>query len=204
MKFDTIEQKASYGIGLQIGQQLKSSQLADLDFEALKQGISDVMKNKEPLIELNDLHAAMEVMHERTQAKQKEQAAVFAKAGELFLSDNAKKEGVHTTDSGLQYEILTEGKGAKPKSTDKVRVHYTGLLTDGTVFDSSVERGEPAEFPLNGVIPGWTEGLQLMPVGAKFRFTIPYGLAYGEQGAGGAIPPFSTLVFDVELLDIIE
>lgn len=203
MKFETVEQKASYGIGLQIGQQLKGSQLDGLDFEALKQGISDVMQNKEPAIELNDLQAAMEVMHERTQTKQKEQAAHFAKAGELFLTENAKKEGVQVTDSGLQYEVLTQGNGAKPQATDKVRVHYTGSLIDGSVFDSSVARGEPAEFPLNAVIRGWTEGLQLMPVGSIFRFTIPSDLAYGEQGAGGAIPPSSTLVFEVELLDIL-
>lgn len=204
MKFETVEQKASYGIGLQIGQQLKASQLDDLNLEALKQGIADVMQDKAPTIELTELQEAMDVMHERTQAKQKEKAKLLAKEGELFLVENAKKAGVKTTDSGLQYEVLTEGTGEKPNATDKVRVHYVGTLTDGTVFDSSVARGEPAEFPLNAVIRGWTEGLQLMPVGSKYRFTIPYQLAYGEQGAGNAIPPFSTLVFEVELLDIIK
>lgn len=203
MKFETVEQKASYGIGLQIGQQLKNSQLEGLDFEALKHGIADIMQNHKPAIEINELHEAMEVMHERAQAKQAEQAKEFAKDGELFLEENAKKDNVKTTESGLQYEVLTEGTGAKPTQTDKVRVHYTGSLINGTVFDSSVARGEPAEFPLNAVIRGWTEGLQLMPVGSKYRFTIPYQLAYGEQGAGGAIPPYSTLVFDVELLDIV-
>ena len=120
-----------------------------------------------------------------------------------FLEENAKKAGVNVTDSGLQYEILTEGNGNKPSATDKVRVHYTGTLPDGTVFDSSVARGAPAEFPVNGVIRGWVEALQMMPVGSKWKLTIPHELAYGERGAGASIPPFSPLVFEVELLDIL-
>ena len=123
--------------------------------------------------------------------------------GKKFLEENAKKAGVNVTDSGLQYEILTEGNGNKPSATDKVRVHYTGTLPDGTVFDSSVARGAPAEFPVNGVIRGWVEALQMMPVGSKWKLTIPHELAYGERGAGASIPPFSTLVFEVELLDIL-
>ena len=124
-------------------------------------------------------------------------------AGDKEDVENAKKAGVNVTDSGLQYEILTEGNGNKPSATDKVRVHYTGTLPDGTVFDSSVARGAPAEFPVNGVIRGWVEALQMMPVGSKWKLTIPHELAYGERGAGASIPPFSTLVFEVELLDIL-
>jgi FKBP-type peptidyl-prolyl cis-trans isomerase len=122
--------------------------------------------------------------------------------GEAFLAENAKKEGVKVTASGLQYKVLKEGNGKSPKATDNVQVHYKGTLLDGTEFDSSIKRGEPAEFPLNRVIPGWTEGVQLMKVGDKFQFTIPSALAYGEQGAGGAIGPNSTLIFEVELLAI--
>ena len=133
-----------------------------------------------------------------------EAAAASAKAaGQAYLDENAKKEGVSVTESGLQYEVLQAAEGAKPAATDTVKVHYTGTLTDGTKFDSSVDRGEPVEFPLNRVIPGWTEGVQLMNVGSKFRFTIPSELAYGERDMG-TIPPNSVLVFEVELLDIIK
>lgn len=123
--------------------------------------------------------------------------------GEKYLADNAGKEGVVTLPSGLQYKVLKEGNGNKPKATDKVKCHYEGFLIDGTVFDSSIQRGEPAVFPLNQVIAGWTEGLQLMQEGAKYRFFIPYQLGYGERGAGASIPPFATLVFDVELIEVM-
>jgi len=123
--------------------------------------------------------------------------------GQVFLDENAKKDGVTVTDSGLQYEVMVDGDGEKPAASSTVRTHYHGMLTDGTVFDSSVDRGEPTEFPVNGVIAGWTEALQLMSVGSKWRLTIPYSLAYGERGAGGAIGPYATLVFEVELLAII-
>ena len=127
----------------------------------------------------------------------------MAAEGEAYLTENSKREGITVTASGLQFEILTEGSGAKPSHTDTVRTHYHGTLIDGTVFDSSVQRGQPAEFPVSGVIAGWTEALQLMPAGSKWRLHIPYQLAYGEKGAGGAIGPYSALVFDVELLDIL-
>ena len=123
--------------------------------------------------------------------------------GEAYLAENAKKEGVKTLASGLQYQVLREGNGNRPKATDKVKCHYEGMLVDGTVFDSSLQRGEPATFPLNQVIAGWTEGLQLMQEGAKYRFFIPYHLGYGERGAGNAIPPYAALIFDVELIEVI-
>ena len=124
------------------------------------------------------------------------------KNGEDYLAENAKKDGVITLPSGLQYQVLKEGNGRKPKATDTVKCHYEGMLVDGTMFDSSIQRGEPAEFPLNGVIAGWTEGLQLMQEGAKYRFFIPYTLGYGERGAGQSIPPFAALIFDVELIEV--
>ena len=135
--------------------------------------------------------------------KQKEEAQAHIAEGKAYLDANAKKPGVTVTKSGLQYEVLQEGTGKSPKATDTVRCHYEGRLLDGTVFDSSYKRGEPADFGLNQVITGWTEGVQLMKEGAKFRFTIPYLLAYGEQGAGASIPPFSTLIFDVELIKVL-
>ncbi len=141
------------------------------------------------------------------EAKQRAKAAEMGKAakeaGEKYLAENAKKDGVIVLPSGLQYEVLTEGTGKQPKATDNVKCHYEGFLTDGTVFDSSVQRGEPAVFPLNGVIAGWTEGVQLMKEGAKYRFHIPYNLAYGEAGAAGAIPPYAALIFDVELIEVM-
>ncbi|MCI7310772.1 MAG: FKBP-type peptidyl-prolyl cis-trans isomerase, partial [Prevotella sp.] len=132
-----------------------------------------------------------------------EMGKVAKAEGEKYLAENAKKEGVVVLPSGLQYQVLQEGTGKKPKATDQVKCHYEGMLVDGTMFDSSVQRGEPATFPLNGVIAGWTEGLQLMAEGAKYRFFIPYHLGYGEHGAGASIPPFAALVFDVELIEVI-
>ncbi|WP_039103576.1 FKBP-type peptidyl-prolyl cis-trans isomerase [Frischella perrara] len=202
MQLDSIEAKASYAIGLQIGQQLKDSGLKDLDINAIKQGLEDVLTEKQPILPLNELHDALRQIHERAMAEKKKEAEKAAQAGIDFLKENLTKDGVKSTESGLQYSILKEGDGKIPAATDTVRVHYTGKLIDGTVFDSSVERGQPAEFPVNGVIRGWVEALQLMPVGSKWRLYIPQELAYGSQGAGASIPPFSTLIFDVELLAI--
>lgn len=202
MQLDSIEAKASYAIGLQIGQQLKDSGLKDLDINAIKQGLEDVLTEKQPILSLNELHDALRQIHERAMAEKKKEAEKAAQAGVDFLKENLTKDGVKSTESGLQYSILKEGDGKIPAATDTVRVHYTGKLIDGTVFDSSVERGQPAEFPVNGVIRGWVEALQLMPVGSKWRLYIPQELAYGSQGAGASIPPFSTLIFDVELLAI--
>lgn len=203
MKLETIDQKASYAIGLQIGQQLKESGLNNLDLNALKLAMEDVLSGNQPALPLQELHDALRHVHEQANLEKAKQAEKIAQAGKDFLTNNLKKEGIKSTESGLQYEVIKQGDGRLPKSTDHVQVHYTGQLIDGTVFDSSVQRGEPAEFPVNGVIRGWVEALQLMPEGSKWRLYIPHELAYGAQGAGAAIPPFSTLIFDVELLKVL-
>ncbi len=192
--------KISYALGLGIGQQLKSMNIEDFSIEDFSKSISDVMSGKEPAISSRE---AQTMLNEYFQKKEKEQAQSAIAEGKVYLEQNAKREGVTQTKSGLQYEVLTEGTGKSPKATDTVRCHYEGRLLDGTVFDSSYKRGEPADFGLNQVIPGWTEGVQLMKEGAKFRFHIPYLLAYGERGAGAQIPPYSTLVFDVELIKVL-
>ena len=202
-KYNTVELQASYGIGRQIGDQVASNPFEGLDADAVAQGVIDALKGNEMAVEVEDLRAAFGVINERMQAEHEAKAKVAAAAGQEFLAENAKKDGVVVTESGLQYEVLTEGTGEKPTAASTVRTHYHGTLIDGTVFDSSYDRGQPAEFPVGGVIKGWTEALQLMSVGSKYRLTIPYELAYGEQGAGGAIGPYQTLVFDVELLEIL-
>lgn len=192
--------KISYALGLGIGQQLKSMNIDSFCIEDFAKSISDVMGDKQTAMTSTE---AQKMLQEYFQKKQKEESQKAIAAGKAFLDANAQKPGVTVTKSGLQYEVLTEGTGKSPKATDTVRCHYEGRLLDGTVFDSSYQRGEPADFGLNQVIPGWIEGVQLMKEGAKFRFTIPYLLAYGEQGAGASIPPFSTLVFDVELIKVL-
>ena len=202
-KFSSHEQKVSYGIGLQMGDQLAQNAFEGLDLELVLEGLQDVARGNDIQLSNDDLRVAFQVVSEKQQALAAEQQEKQAEMGKLFLQDNAKRDDVEQTASGLQYEILIEGKGAKPSKSSTVRVHYHGMLIDSTVFDSSVARGEPAEFPVGGVIAGWTEALQLMPVGSKWRLFIPHELAYGERGAGAAIPPFSTLIFEVELLDIL-
>lgn len=192
--------KISYALGLGIGQQLKSMNIENFSIEDFAKSVSDVMEDKELAFSHRE---AQTMLQDFFQKKQKQEAQQAIAEGKAYLDENAKKAGVTVTKSGLQYEVLTEGSGKSPKATDTVRCHYEGRLLDGTVFDSSFERGTPADFGLNQVIPGWTEGVQLMKEGAKFRFTIPYLLAYGEQGAGASIPPFSTLVFDVELIKVL-
>jgi FKBP-type peptidyl-prolyl cis-trans isomerase FklB len=201
--FTTLEQHASYGIGLQMGQQLADNPFEGLDIAAVAAGLAAAFYGDEPEVSEQQIRAAFEVIGARMQAEQEEQAKLAAGAGEAFLAENAKKPGVVTTASGLQYEVLVAGDGEKPTRASTVRTHYHGTLIDGTVFDSSYNRGQPAEFPVGGVIAGWTEALQLMPVGAKYRLYIPHQLAYGERGAGASIAPFSALVFDVELLAIV-
>ncbi|WP_341504045.1 FKBP-type peptidyl-prolyl cis-trans isomerase [Gallaecimonas sp. GXIMD4217] len=201
-QYDTTEQQASYGIGRQMGDQLAQQAFDGLDIGAVQQGLADALRGEEFAVAPDAINAAFQEISQRMKAEQEAQHAAFKSAQEVYLADNAKKDGVTVTDSGLQYEVLTEGSGAKPTAADKVKVHYHGTLIDGSVFDSSVQRGEPISFPVTGVIKGWVEALQLMSVGAKWRLTIPQELAYGERGAGAAIPPYAALVFEVELLDI--
>lgn len=199
----TVEAKASYGIGLQIGQQLDESGLEGLQPEALLMGLTDALSGNQPSISMEEIHQALQVMHEKADEVRKVEQEKMVELGKQYLLDNAKNAGVKQTESGLQYKIITAGEGKIPAKTDKVSVHYTGKLINGQVFDSSVQRGQPAEFPVNGVIAGWIEALCMMPVGSKWELTIPYQLAYGERGAGAMIGPFSTLIFEVELLAIV-
>ena len=191
--------KISYALGLSMGQNLMGSGVTSLNYQDLAQGIEDVLTKQQPKITYQDAQQVLGQFFQELEAK----IAGAAKAdGEKFLAENAKREGVQVTASGLQYEVLEATIGQKPKATDTVKVHYEGTLIDGTVFDSSYKRGESISFPLNGVIKGWTEGLQLMSVGSKYKFFIPYQLAYGERGAGQQIPPYAALIFTVELLGI--
>jgi len=199
--------KLSYGLGLGIGQQLAQMGIEHFSIEDFAAAVRDVIEGNELKIGHREAQATVQDYFQKREAqlnKEREEKGKEAKvAGEQFLKENAKKEGVVTRPSGLQYMVLKEGSGKSPKATDQVRCHYEGFLIDGTVFDSSVERDEPAVFGLQQVIAGWTEGLQLMKEGAKYRFFIPYRLAYGEGGAGQMIPPFATLIFDVELIEVV-
>ena len=193
-------EKVSYALGLSLGNNLLSSGVSSLDYAKLAKGIQDVMEQNQPEISYEEAQTVINDFFEQLQT------LVGGKSqneGLAFLEENAKRAGVVTLPSGLQYEILTEGTGATPKATDQVKVHYHGLLIDGTVFDSSVRRGEPTTFGVTQVISGWVEALQLMPVGSKWKLFIPSNLAYGAQGAGQAIAPHTTLIFEVELLDIV-
>lgn len=203
VKLETVEQRASYGIGLQMGQQLAQSGLEGLNVAAIAKGIATSLTGDMPEIEVDAINEALQALHMRAEEARAEASKAAAADGEAFLADNALRSEVTVLESGLQYEVLTVGTGEIPTSDKTVRVHYHGMLTDGTVFDSSVERGQPAEFPVTGVIAGWVEALQLMPVGSKWKLSIPQDLAYGERGAGAAIPPYAALVFEVELLDIL-
>lgn len=204
VELTTLEQKANYIIGQNIGRNLKNSGVA-IEPQALAQALADVRDGKDSRISDEDAQKIMQEVQEKAIAKQEEEQKKVSEEnlakGKAFLEENKAKEGVVTTESGLQYRVITEGKGAKPKATDTVTVHYTGKLIDGTEFDSSAKHGQPATFPLDGVIPGWTEALQLMPQGSKWEIFIPSDLAYGAGGQG-PIPPASTLVFEVELLEI--
>lgn len=199
--------KVSYALGLGIGQQLAQMGASDLNIDDFADAIKDVINGNELKVPHKDAQTIVQEyfrqQEERINAIRAEQGKAAKAEGEKFLAENGKKEGVVTLKSGLQYEVLREGNGKKPKATDQVKCHYEGTLINGQVFDSSYKRNEPAVFPLNQVIPGWTEGLQLMQEGAKYRFYIPYILAYGESGAGDSIPPFATLIFDVELLEVM-
>lgn len=190
--------KVSYALGMSIGHQLQQMNATDLNIDDFAQAITDVFNGDAKLSD-TEAQAAVQDFFSR---KAEEQAKAAKAEGENFLAENAKKEGVKTLPSGLQYKVLREGDGRKPSATDKVECHYEGTLINGEVFDSSYRRGETATFGLNQVIKGWTEGLQLMQEGAKYRFFIPYDLAYGERGAGQSIPPYAALIFDVELIKV--
>ncbi len=202
---ESSQDKVSYLIGRNIVESISGDGL-DLKIETLVFGLKEAIAGTESKISEQDAQAVMMAFQAEMQQKMAEQAAVAAKenlaAGEAFLTENKTREGVITTESGLQYEVLTAGEGAKPSESDTVSVHYHGTLINGNVFDSSVDRGEPVEFPVTGVIPGWVEALQLMPAGSKYKLFIPANLAYGEQGSGGGIGPNETLIFEVELLAI--
>ncbi len=195
---ETDQQRLSYALGMLVGERVLK-QYVEVDYDIVMAGMRAQHKNEATLISLqeagNVLNAFMEKQFE-------EQTAANRKRGEEYLADNAKKEGVQVTESGLQYSVITDAEGPKPRPEDTVTVHYRGTLIDGTEFDSSYSRGSPTSFQLNQVIEGWTEGVQLMSVGAKYRFVIPYDLGYGERGAGGQIGPFETLIFEVELIEI--
>ena len=192
--------KFSYGLGMGIGQNLLSMGVQDMNVEDFVKGLKDVLTGAKPEMSHSEAQAVVND-HFRKLA---EEAYTQNKAnGEAFLAENAKKEGVTVLPSGLQYEVITEGNGKKPSATDRVQCHYEGTLIDGTIFDSSIKRGEPAVFGVNQVIKGWVEALQLMQEGAKWRLYIPYDMAYGEHGAGEMIPPYSALIFDVELIKVL-
>ena len=189
----------SYSVGMLVAKNLQSQGLTEINPELFQKAVSDIYSNGETLLTPAEAEAYFTQFMEKKQSMAGGDNRI---AGEKFLAENAKKEGVVVLDNGLQYEILVAGDGPKPTVTDKVYTHYHGMLIDGTVFDSSVDRGEAIEFPLNRVIRGWTEILQLMPVGSKWRVYIPYDLAYGEQGAGADIGPYSALIFEIELIEI--
>ncbi len=199
-KLENDQQKASYSIGRQIGDNMKS-QSVEIDIPSLTAGLSDAMAGKDPRIKPEEMQAALGKFQEAVMKKRQGEAEKTKKSGIDYLEKNKAKEGVKVTKSGLQYEVVKEGTGKVPKKSDVVKVHYTGTLIDGTKFDSSLDRGEPAEFPVGGVIPGWTEALEMMPTGSKWKLAIPSELAYGPQGRPG-IPPDSVLLFDVELIEI--
>jgi len=196
----TQEQKISYALGANVGESFKTNGIT-IDFNAFKDGFLAGMEGKNQFTP-DQMNAIFQELNQMIQSKQNAGSEEEKAKGQKFLDENKTKDGVVTLPSGLQYKVITMGTGAKPLATDVVKVHYHGTTIDGTVFDSSVQRGEPISFALNQVIPGWTEGVQLMPVGSKFMFFIPSNLAYGDQGAGGVIKPGSTLIFEVELLGI--
>ncbi|MGB0732494.1 MAG: FKBP-type peptidyl-prolyl cis-trans isomerase [Pontibacterium sp.] len=205
LELKTEEQKLSYAFGLLMGDNLKAN-IEALDLDAFGAAVEDIYKGEEPLLTPEEVRSIYTAFEQKQIQAQREAVAKAAQEslekGEAYQAENAKKDGVKVTESGLQYETLVEGTGASPTAEDTVKVHYKGTMIGGTVFDSSYDRGEPITFALNGVIPGWTEGVQLMKTGGKTRFVIPSDLAYGPRGAGQAIGPNETLIFEVELLEV--
>lgn len=192
--------KVSYALGMSVANNILASGVKDLNIEEFANAIKAVLTNQQPTLSVDE---AQQVLTEYFTKLQDEQIKMFKAEGEAFLAENAKKEGVVTLPSGLQYKVIAEGNGNKPTANQQVKCHYEGTLINGAKFDSSYDRNEPAVFPVNGVIQGWVEALQLMPVGSKWELYIPYNLAYGERGAGQSIPPYATLIFTVELLEIL-
>ena len=203
MSLETVEQKVSYGIGRNMGEQLKQSPVPNLDMNAVIVGIKEVFEGVQPQLSNEELEMAFSQINQLIQQKVAAAAGENQPKGDAFLAENGKKEGVVTLESGMQYEVINAGSGKTPSSTDQVKTHYHGTLIDGSVFDSSYDRGQPATFGVNQVIAGWTEALQLMQEGAKWRLYIPANLAYGERGSQGAIGANETLIFDVELLEVM-
>lgn len=199
---NTDEQRVSYGIGRQMGDQLGASNIPDLNIDLVVAGLRDAFGGQPSQVDEQQLAAAFQVLQGKMQSQAEEAARQAGQAGVDYLTQNAQRDGVVTLASGLQYEVISEGTGATPTASDTVRTHYEGTLISGEVFDSSYKRGQPAEFPVGGVIAGWTEALQLMKEGAKWRLYIPSELAYGARAAG-SIPPHSTLVFDIELIKVL-
>ena len=203
-KFESIEQRVSYGVGRQLGDQLRNNPFKDFDVTAVQAGLADALANTESQVTDEALNEAFSIVSKKMQEQEMAAGKELSAEGEAFLAENAKREEVTVTESGLQYEVLSTGEGEKPTAQSTVRTHYHGTFISGDVFDSSYDRGQPAEFPVGGVIAGWTEALQMMTEGSKWRLFVPYNLAYGERGSQGAIPPYSTLVFEVELLAIVS
>ena len=203
-KFESIEQRVSYGVGRQLGDQLRNNPFKEFDTAAVQAGVADALSAAPSQVSEELLNEAFSVISKKMQELEQAAAKEKSAEGEAYLVENAKRDEVTVTESGLQYEVLATGEGEKPTAASTVRTHYHGSFISGDVFDSSVDRGQPAEFPVSGVIPGWTEALQLMTEGSKWRLYVPYNLAYGEQGSQGAIPPYSTLIFDVELIAIVS
>lgn len=207
MRKQLIMDKISYALGLGIGRQIQDLCGEEFDIESFSQAVRDlILGNKLAIDEIEGQQMVIDFLRRRDAEKKAEESEQGAKAkseGEEFLKENAKRPGIISLPSGLQYEVVKEGTGRKPKASDTVKCHYEGTLIDGTMFDSSRKRGEAATFPLNGVIRGWTEGLQLMSEGSIYRLYLPYNLAYGENGAGGSIPPFAALIFEVELIEVM-
>ena len=197
----TDDERLSYSLGMLIGDRILKEYNEDINYYIMLEGIRAQHKGEPTVLSMDEAHAAMQASEDRAVAAAAEGAII---AGKAYLEENKARDGVAVTESGLQYEVMTAAEGDKPKATDIVKVHYKGTLLDGTTFDSSYERGEPAQFGLNQVIPGWTEGVQLMNVGSKYRFVIPSELAYGSRGAGASIGPSETLVYEVELIEIVK
>ena len=201
VELNTTPQKVSYGLGMDVGKNIAESAFDSIDVDLFIAGAKAVLSEKETKLSEDE---AQTIIRDYLVGLQQQKTAAAVSKGQAFLAENAQKEGVKTTDSGLQYEIITAGNGPKPKLSDKVKAHYAGTLLDGSEFDSSYKRGQPSEFPVSGVIAGWTEALQMMSVGSKWKLYIPSNLAYGERGAGQMIGPNETLIFEVELVEIVK